>query len=355
MKKKWLLILAMAGVLTMAAACGDKEAAGEEASENAMEFSSEGLVKLGNYKNIEIEAVSVGLSDEDMQGMIDGLRKMYADEKVIEGKTVVETGDVVDIDYVGRKDGVAFDGGTAEGYNLTIGSGQFIAGFEDGLIGKEVGGTYDLNLTFPENYGSAELAGQDVVFTVTVNAVIEEILPEWTDEFVQENTSYGSIAEYEEGTREIWDAYMGGQAAAAKEEQVLTAIIANSEFDCEDQVKAVEESMIAQHKEASAANEMELVDYVMSNYGLTEEEFYEEVSAIANYDVKAPLVVAAVVNEEKMKLTDAEYAEGRLRLAEQYQAESAEAFEEQYGRELIEYNLIYEKALTWLVDQAVEK
>ncbi len=125
------------------------------------------VIKLGNYKNL-----SVDTSSEDFTAQFKELEKSDAStyaafDKLESGK--VENGDVANIDYVGKKDGVAFDGGTAQGYDLEIGSGSFIAGFEDGLIGVEVGSTVDLHLTFPENYDNTELAGKAVIFTVTVN------------------------------------------------------------------------------------------------------------------------------------------------------------------------------------------
>ena len=102
----------------------------------------------------------------------------------ITDRTTAQSGDVANIDYVGKKDGVEFDGGSAQGYDLELGSGVFIPGFEDGVVGMEVGSTKDIPLTFPDNYGNADLAGADVVFTVTLNALKEATTPELTDEYV---------------------------------------------------------------------------------------------------------------------------------------------------------------------------
>lgn len=353
MKKKWLLVMALAGVLTLTGACGNKEESAESTSE-AAEISEGKLLKLGNYKGVEIGTISTEVTDEEMQEMIDMLLAQYPQTQEVEGKTVVEDGDTVNIDYIGRKDGEAFEGGTAEGYNLTIGSGSFIDGFEDGLIGKEVGGTYDLNLTFLENYGSEELAGEDVVFEVTVNQIVEYVDAEWTDEFVQTYTDYDSIDAYVEGNRADWKAYKEEQLPTQKRQNVIKAIIAASEFDCDEAIADLEASMKEQYESAAASMGLDLETYLYYMAGMTLEEFEAEVKNIADYQIKGSLVLEAIIEAENMSLTEDEYTEGLEELAEEYEAESPEAFEEENGRELIEETLLKDKAILFVVEQAVE-
>lgn len=182
MKKRWILVLALAGVLTLAAACGGKKEvedneAPKEVETEVAEYKSK-VVKLGNYKGVKAEAVSTEVTEEELQAEIDALLAFYPATKPVEGKTVIEDGDTVNIDFVGRLDGEAFEGGSSQnqGYDLTIGSGSFIAGFEEGLIGKEIGNTYDLPLTFPDPYKpNPDLSGKDVVFEVTVHEIIEYV------------------------------------------------------------------------------------------------------------------------------------------------------------------------------------
>ena len=132
------------------------------------ELTDEASLELGNYKGLTLTAVKAGVTDEDLEAELENLKGQYPAE--VTGRAA-KLGDVANIDYVGTKDGEAFSGGTAEGFDLALGSGTFIDGFEDGVVGMNVGEEKDLNLTFPENYKSADLAGQEVVFHVTLNAV----------------------------------------------------------------------------------------------------------------------------------------------------------------------------------------
>ena len=137
------------------------------------------MFTLGQYKNIEVTLLELKVTDEDVES------ELYYKLSSLAAKTdrtVVENHDVVNIDFVGKLDDVAFDGGSAEAFDLQIGSKNFIDGFEDGLIGTAVGDTVDLNVTFPESYGSSDLAGKDVVFTVTVNSIMA--MPELTDSII---------------------------------------------------------------------------------------------------------------------------------------------------------------------------
>ena len=151
------------------------------------EINADEYVTLGDYKGLEVVSNVVTITDADVDAYIEYMLSMSggALEEVTD-RDVVENGDVANIDYIGKKDGVAFDGGTAEGYDLGIGTGTFIPGFEEGLVGVKKGETVDLNLTFPENYSAADLAGAEVVFTVTVNGIYKEVTPEFTDEYVAE-------------------------------------------------------------------------------------------------------------------------------------------------------------------------
>ena len=139
-------------------------------------------VTIGQYKGLSLDKTVEAVTDDMVDGRIKEELQNKAEE-VTEGS--VQNGDVVTINYVGTKDGVAFDGGTATDAQLTLGSGQFIDGFEDGVVGHNIGDTFDLDLTFPENYGNEDLAGQAVVFTVTLKGISQTDVPELTDEFVQ--------------------------------------------------------------------------------------------------------------------------------------------------------------------------
>ena len=175
MKKHVRLTLCCAAAVMLAAGCGKKSDTAEEtttaASETQAEITDKGEVtKLGEYKGMEVTKEDTTVTDDEVVTRIQNI--LAANPEIIEiTDRPAQEGDTVNIDYVGMKDGVAFDGGTAEGYDLELGSGVFIDGFEDGLIGANTGEERSLNLTFPENYGNADLAGQAVVFDVTVNKI----------------------------------------------------------------------------------------------------------------------------------------------------------------------------------------
>lgn len=143
-------------------------------------------LELNKYKGFDFKKVNVEISDADIEEALVSLQERDMAYEPVEDRDIVEKGDVAVIDFEGKKDGVAFEGGTAKGFSLNIGSGQFIPGFEDGVVGMKKGETKDLNLTFPENYNSAELAGKDVVFTVTVQEIKVKVKPEINDDFAKD-------------------------------------------------------------------------------------------------------------------------------------------------------------------------
>ena len=143
-------------------------------------------VELNKYKDFNFKKVTVEISDADIEDALISLQERDMTYEPVENRATVQKGDVAVIDFEGKKDGSAFDGGTAKGFSLNIGSGQFIPGFEDGVIGMKKGETKDLNLTFPKEYNSAELAGKEVVFTVTVHEIKEKVKPEINDDFARD-------------------------------------------------------------------------------------------------------------------------------------------------------------------------
>lgn len=143
-------------------------------------------VELNKYKDFNFKKVTVEISDADIEDALITLQERDMTYEPVENRDTVQKGDVAVIDFEGKKDGVAFEGGTAKGFSLNIGSGHFIPGFEDGVVGMKKGETKDLNLTFPKEYNSAELAGKDVVFTVTVHEIKEKVKPEINDDFARD-------------------------------------------------------------------------------------------------------------------------------------------------------------------------
>ena len=230
MKKKTLGFLAAVLSMCMLAGCGAKDtgdgtdaATGAGAESTALkDMDVDKYVTLGEYKGLEVSVDTVEVDEDEWDSLVNNVyyENITAENGGIMDRAV-ETGDTVNIDYEGKKDDVAFDGGTAQGYDLTIGSGSFIAGFEDGLIGVMPGETVDLNLTFPENYGKSDLAGQAVVFTVTVNYIQPAQDGEFSDEVIS-NFGIDGVTNEEELRQYAYD-YLNENAQQNYETNVQQA------------------------------------------------------------------------------------------------------------------------------------
>ena len=187
-------------------------------------------VTLGEYTGVEVSVDAPVVTDEYLDSYIDYVLQSNMVKTEVTDRPV-EEGDIVNIDYEGKIDGVAFDGGTAQGYDLTIGSGAFIDGFEDGLIGAQSGETLDVNVTFPEDYRGEEVAGKDAVFTVTVNSISVESLPELTDEFVQGlDVGVNTVEEYRQYAYDLLMEDEQNTHDSNAEVAILEAVMANSEL-----------------------------------------------------------------------------------------------------------------------------
>lgn len=305
--------------------------------------------KLGTYKGVEIASVSTAVRDEEVMQQVESI--LAANPEYIEvTDRAAQNGDILNIDYVGMKDGVAFDGGTAEGYPLELGSNSFIDGFEEGLVGSRVGDELSLNLTFPENYQSEELAGQPVVFDVTVNKIEEKKDAQLDDNFVQRMSDFTTVEEFTEDVRADMVAEREQQAAIQLENEAFQAVVDASEI--EPKAEEVEEEYTRQidyYNNMLQAYGMALSDYAQM-YQMTEDEFKNEVRTAAEDNVKRNLVVEAIAAAEKMVVTDADLQA----IADEYGMELSE-LQQQYGEEEVEVAALQYKVVRFVRDNAVVK
>lgn len=374
-KRQWLLAFMLILALALAG-CGKKEEttgegepetenaggtteAGEEAAEASVPQKTR-LIRLGEYKGVQVPTMDTEPSEKEIEREIQAVLEGYGQLAEVEGRNVVEEGDVVNIDYRGLLEGEAFAGGTSGegGYDLTIGSGTFIPGFEEQLIGKELGGSYDLNLTFPEDYkNNAELAGKAVVFEVKVNKIQELIVPELTDEFVKENLEYDTVEAYRESVEEAIRASKQEEALAKKDYDVLTAIIENCEFQVSQaEIQAEKEEMIAANESAAASYGIDMETYLSFFLGgMSREDFERQCEETSELRIKSALIVEAVTKEEGISVTEEEYAREAQALMGDYGFTDLTEFENTYTREAIEENIVYNKTVDFLVEQAVER
>lgn len=271
-------------------------------------------------------------------------------ESSIEVDRPAQEGDIANIDYVGLKDGVAFEGGTDDGFDLALGSGTFIPGFEEGLIGVTKGQELSLDITFPENYGNQELAGQPVVFDVTVNSIREPMKSEFNDEFAAANTEYKTVEEYREATKTRLLEAAEMQAENQKISDVFGAVMEASEVkDNEDAVNAIYEKRLDMNEQQAAAYGMDLAT-MLGSFGMTMEQFETDQREASMQEYQQNEVVKAIAEKEKVTVTDADL--NALAVDNNY--ESKEKMIELLGEDVVNIYILTEKVVTLVVDNAVE-
>lgn len=338
MRKTGKILLAAGLAALLLAGCGAGESAGsqtpgEGAAQESQEASGgesvslkdwkvEDIVTLGDYRGIRVSLADPSVDQDTWDAYVEQVYQSSVPSKLWITDRAAALGDTVNIDYEGRKDGVAFDGGTAQGTNLTLGSHSFIDGFEDGLVGVMPGETKDLELTFPENYGSAELAGQAVVFTVTVN----HILPEMTDETVAA-AGDESFSTVEELRRYVYD-YLMSSAQARWESQLENMILQTFMDQCE--FRDIPEDLVAKYRQ----NLQTTLDSAAASAGVTADVYtaylygMDSASFLDTYSVesaKQGLAMQAVANAEGLNLSDEELEEELEQLRQMSGAETVEA------------------------------
>ncbi len=353
MKKRVLAALLASACVLAFTACGDnKEQESPKAEDQgaataatmAEAVSTKGMnadeyVTIGEYEGMEIEVPTYSVSQEDIDKETQDEFDYYiqtsgaSDYQVLD-KDTVEDGDLVNIDYKGLKDGVAFDGGTAQGQHLLIGSGQFIDGFESGLIGHKVGEEVSLNLTFPEEYHSEELAGQAVVFEVKINSIDEEKALELTDEAVANmGLNANTVDEFKASVKEFLD-----QQCAERNESEKKAVVWETVYktctvkeppqelvDSEvDRLKSVMSKYAVQYNVTEE-------DFISQYMGMTTEEYETKCHESAVTTSKEKLAAAAIAKKAGIELSDEQVQQEAQTEATNLGYESAEAMFEQTG------------------------
>lgn len=305
--RKWLAAAA-AALSVCTAGCGS----GEES--RIRSYDVEKYVTLCNYDGMDVEvAGDFEVSEEDVISYINDMLVYYPNYSDTD-KQVVEDGDCVNIDYEGKKDGVAFNGGTAQGHVLEIGSNSFIDGFEEGLIGAKVGDTLDLNLTFPENYGTAELAGAAVVFTVTVNKIVDKEIVTYdtiTDDFVTSNFSdMDSVESLYNETESYMKDDCEENRVVAERAAALDKLIEMSKIAVPDGLLEMKvDQYIQQFTKQNCTEDQTLSDVLASKYSMTEEEFQETITKEMSENMDDELALEALVKAENETLDEDGFAE----------------------------------------------
>ena len=313
-------------------------------------------VSLGKYKGVEVEKTDVSVSDEEVEAELSAEQEKNASYNEITDRPVAD-GDKVNLNFEGFVDGVAFEGGKGEDYPLTIGSGSFIPGFEEQLIGAEIGKEIEVNVTFPENYQSAELAGKPAVFKCTVLKITEKVLPELNDEFADDVSEFSTLEEYKADIRKNLEVKKEEKAKTEKENKVIDAIIADSEIEIpEPMLKAQQEQIVdefAQRLQSQGLN----IDQYFSYIGGSREKMMEEVKDQADKRIRTRLVLEEIVKAENIVATEEDFEVELGKLAEAYgtDVDTVKKIFEGREKDRMMEDIAVQKAVSFVADNAVVK
>ena len=313
-------------------------------------------VTLGEYKGLEVEKVSTEVTAEEVDAKIQEEAEKNARQITVEDRPV-QDGDEVILDYEGFVDGVAFDGGKGENYPLTIGSGSFIPGFEEQLIGVEAGAQKEINVTFPEEYHAEELKGKEAVFKCTIHEIKSKELPEIDDEFASEVSEFDTLEEYKEDLKKQIADKKAAEGREKQEDAAVEQAVKNAQYELPE---AMVETQVMQMAD-SFTQRMRSQGLTMEQYfqftGLKAERFMEDLRTQAVKSIETRLVLEAVVKAENIEVSDERFDEEIEKMAENYQME-ADKFKEYMGdkeKKQIKEDIAVQEAVTFLADNAVEK
>ena len=313
-------------------------------------------VRLGKYKGVKVGKIETEVTDAEVDAEIDKERERNARNITVEDRAVKD-GDMTVLDFEGFVDGVAFEGGKGEDYPLTIGSGAFIPGFEDQLVGAEIGKEVEVNVTFPENYQAEELKGKDAVFKCTVKEIKEKELPELDDEFAGEVSEFETLAEYREDVRKKLSEQKEAEAKREKEDKAIDAVIEDSDMEIpEAMIETQQRQMVDEFAQRIQMQGLTLDQYFKFT-GNSHEMLLEQVKPQAEKRIKSRLVLEAVVEKENIEVSEDDYTKEVERMAEMYQME-ADKVREMLGedeKKNVMKDIAIQKAVEFVAENAKEE
>jgi trigger factor len=310
-------------------------------------------VKLGEYKGLEVVKVPVDVTEEEVEAELKKAQEQNAREIKIEDRPVKE-GDVITLDYAGTIDGVPFDGGTASSQSLEIGSHSFIDTFEDQLVGLSIGEEKDVEVTFPEDYHSEEVAGKPAVFHVKILGITEKQLPDIDDDFAQDTTEFDSLEEYKADIREKLKLGKEEQAKNVMGNQLIDQVVEGAEIDVpEAMIEAQVDQMVQDFKQRLGYQGMDF-DMYLQYTGKDPESFREDMKPEAEKRIRGSLVLEQIAEDEEITAGDEDVKAELERMASMYQmsVEQIEQFLPEDEKESMKKNLATQKAVDFLIEYA---
>ena len=313
-------------------------------------------VKLGKYKGVKVEKADITVTDEEVDAEINKERENNARNIEVTDRAVKD-GDITTLDFEGFVDGVAFEGGKGENYPLTIGSGAFIPGFEEQLIGAEIGKEVEVNVTFPEDYQAEDLKGKAAVFKCTVKEIKEKQLPELDDEFASEVSEFETLAEYKADVKGKLEERKAKEAKDAKEAAVIEEIVKDSEMEIPEAMLATQQRQMVDEFAQRIQMQGLSIDQYFQFTGSSYEQMIEQVKPQAEKRIQSRLVLEAVAKAENITATDEEYEDELKVMAEAYQMEVEKVKELLPEKSVaqIKEDIAVKKAAEFVVENAKEK
>lgn len=344
--KKIGLVITMTLGLALLAGCSKKKDSQTNQKDMIEKYAK--FCTLDSYKGVEYELTKTDVTDDVIQSEINNILSNYATSE--EADKEAEAGDKVNVDFVGTVDGEEFEGGSTQGagYDITLGAGRMIPGFEDQIIGHKPGENFDIYVTFPENYGKDNLNGKDAVFNITLNKVYEQILPEYNDEFVAANTGYENTAQLEDAIKEKYtqsDENLNRQS-------IMNNVMENAsinEYPEKDMQALIDDTVTSVEAEAKGYG-YDLETYVKAMYGVgSVDEFKQYISALAEDFMKEKIIICYVAEAEGITASEDEIKDYKQLMLDTL-GKTEEELDEIYSEEDYIYYALADKVYDYLIE-----
>ena len=310
--------------------------------------------ELGQYEGVEVPFKDQVVTDEDVDAEIERMRKRNASLEEVEDRAAQE-GDTVTIDYEGFKDGVAFEGGKGEGYNLKLGSKSFIPGFEEQVAGHSVGENFTIEVKFPENYHAEDLKGADATFNVTIHAIKTEVVPELDDEFAKDVSEFDTLDELKADVRAKQQERADKDNKAGFENETVRAVCDNCEIDIPESMIQNEVEQMAQDQAARMSSQGIGLEMYLQYVGQTMDDFKKSLEPMARVRVKSSLVIEKITEKLNPEVTDEDYNEELSQIANTYKID-VEEVKKSIGEDsaFIKDSIKARKTVEYLASKAVK-
>ena len=311
--------------------------------------------KVSKYKGLEVKKADTKVTKKDIDAELETVREKNADVVSVEDRPL-ENKDISTIDFEGFVDGVAFEGGKGENFELTIGSGQFIPGFEEQLIGMNIGEDREIKVKFPDEYHAENLAGKDATFKVKLISIKAKNLPELDDEFAKDVSEFDTLEEYKKDLQEKIKTRKEAQAKAQKESQAIEQLIANTDVNIPDGMIDDQVHQMLHEFEHNLSYQGLTLDIYCKYINTSLDEFKETLRPQAIKDIKLKLALESIAKEENVKVEESEIDKKIEELAKQYGSEDANSIKSnESARKYMEEKLKQDKTMEIITNNVVEK